>query len=105
MRVLREKPRVRLGNILYVDLSSGNGGIVLDLSEKGLALQTADRLEETRQIRFRFLAPWLEQVEITGDLIWADETRKKGGVRFNTLPEKVRKEIENWLGQPPSDVP
>jgi hypothetical protein len=104
-RTPRERPRVKLDQIVYVNLSSGNGGILLDVSEKGLSFQTADRLEDIGPISFRFLVPSIAQVEITGDLIWADETRKKGGVRFTNLPAEVYKEIQNWLGQTRPDAP
>ena len=104
-RTPRERPRVKLDQIVYVNLSSGNGGILLDVSEKGLSFQTADRLEEIGPISFRFLAPSIAHVEVTGDLIWADETRKKGGVRFTNLPAEAHKEIQNWLGQTPPDAP
>jgi hypothetical protein len=35
---------VKLDQIVYFTLSSGNGGILLDFSEKGLAFQAAGRL-------------------------------------------------------------
>lgn len=95
----RELPRVRLGWIVYVNLRSGNGGIVLDISEKGLALQTADRVGAGGPIHFRFLVPAIERVEVTAELIWIDETRKRGGLRFIDLPESAAEEIRRWIGQ------
>ena len=102
----RERPRAKLDWILYLNLSSGNGGIVLDISEKGFSLQTADPMEASGPTRFRFLAPSIEQVEVGGEIRWMDETRKRAGVLFTDVQAHILDEVRGWIKHSPiSDSP
>jgi PilZ domain len=96
----RVGPRVRLDNLAYVNLSSGNGGIVLDVSDEGLGFQAAASLEAAGPIRFRLLVGSIDQIEAAGELRWIDQTGKRAGLRFTDLPDEVRDQVRIWLGQP-----
>jgi hypothetical protein len=50
-------------------------------------------------------AGWIDAIELTGDLIWLDDTRKRGGLRFGQLPEAVRKQIQEWVRKPERPSP
>jgi hypothetical protein len=95
----RHCPRVKLDKLAYVNLHSGNGGIVLDVSDKGLGLQAAASLEAAGPIRFRLSVASIDQIEAAGEIRWIDETGKRGGLRFTHLPLEVERQMRAWLGE------
>jgi hypothetical protein len=40
-----------------------------------------------------------ERIELTGDVVWTDSSRKTGGLRFVETGADSSKRIRNWLGQ------
>ena len=78
-------PRKRPGAISYFEFEAGSGGIVLDASEKGLAFQAADAVEQLGPSRM-FISPHPEErIELSGDVVWTDRTKRTGGLRFVDL--------------------
>lgn len=94
----RRSPRAKIApsDIVYMNLPSGNGGVVLDVSSEGLGFQAADRVEVADSLSFRLSVPAIQHIEISGQVVWLDETRKRGGLRLNQLPMEVGSEIEVW---------
>ena len=92
--------RLKLDKLVYVYLQSGNGGILVDVSDQGLGLQAAAPLETAGPVRFRLSVGAIDQIEAAGELLWIDETGKRGGLRFTHLPDEVRDQVRIWLGQP-----
>src|ERR1700676_4379266 len=92
--------RLKLDKLVYVYLQSGNGGILLDVSDQGLGLQAAAPLETAGPVRFRLSVGAIDPIEAAGELLWIDETGKRAGLRFTHLPEEVRDQVRIWLGQP-----
>jgi hypothetical protein len=96
----RHTPRVKLDQLAYINLRTGNGGIVLDVSNEGLGLQAVAPIVPQAPIRFWFATGSIDGMEASGELVWKDETGKRGGLRFTHLPDEVDKQIRVWLGQP-----
>lgn len=80
----------------YINLESHNPGIVRDVSEGGLRFRVIDPLKPSWQIHFWFVAN-SKRIRGTGDLVWMDETRKTGGLRFTHLSGETRDQIRSWL--------
>jgi hypothetical protein len=97
-------PRKRMAEVVYLNMQSGNGGIVVDVSRTGLGFQAACPVQPGEPMSFRFSSESLQDIEVTGDLVWTDEDRKRGGLRFGMLPVEVRQQIQRWLDEPESDV-
>jgi TPR repeat protein len=97
----RRDPRVKLNELAYINLDSGNGGIVLDLSRGGFGLQLAVPLGDQNTIRFRLSVAPIYEVEATGEVAWKDETKKRVGLRVTQLPVEIRKQVQTWLGSQP----
>jgi PilZ domain len=97
----RRSPRVKIApnEIVYMYFQSGNGGVVLDVSSAGLSFQTADAVKGAESLSFRLSPPTIQQIEISGQVVWLDETRKRGGLRLSHLPVEVRSEIQLWRRQ------
>ena len=91
--------RKRPGGISYFEFEAGSGGIVLDASEKGLGFQAADEVHQLGPSRIWISPRPEERIELTGDVVWTDRSRKTGGLRFIESGGDSSKKIRNWLGQ------
>jgi periplasmic protein TonB len=83
--------------IAYVQLDEGNGGIVLNISEGGLAVRAVASVMDEALPRIRFQLPessvW---IEASARVAWTSESRKMAGLRFSDLPEHARSQILEW---------
>jgi SPOR domain/PilZ domain len=93
----RSSPRERA---LYscMQMEDGNGGIILNISESGLAVQVVRSLtnDALPKMLFRFSQSevW---VKARGRIAWVDESRKKAGIEFVELPYDGRIQIKQWI--------
>ena len=72
----RHHARCKLRSIAYVELGSGNGGILLDLSVGGMALQAASKLNIEQDVNLRFqLVRTGKIVEAVGRIAWLSPTQ------------------------------
>jgi cell division septation protein DedD len=94
----RQYTRKTLNPLPYINLPSGNGGLVLDISEQGLRFRAFAALEPSGPIPFSFTSD-SNLIVGTGELVWFDQVKKTGGLRFTQLPydalEQIRKLPEN----------
>ena len=93
----RHFPRGKLDQLAYISLQSGNGGIVLDVSEGGLGFHSAAPIETEKLIRFRLSIKATDNIEAMGELAWNDKTRRSGGLRFVNLSDELQEQIGIWL--------
>lgn len=93
----RRHPRCPLRSLAYVRLDQGNGGIIRDLTESGIAIQAVARLQPEQRIRVSFdlLSPRVH-VETTGRVAWSD-VNGQGGIEFSELPLRTRRALRDWL--------
>jgi putative methionine-R-sulfoxide reductase with GAF domain len=86
----------------FASFDGVSGGMILDLSEEGLSMQTGSRLhgqwlERERQVRLEVdLSEPAMHLETTGYIAWADALGR-AGVRFSDLPEEARRRLNEWL--------
>ena len=84
--------------IAYVELGQDNGGILLNLSEGGLAVRSALPLGSREFTGIRFQAPasqaWLTA---SGRMVWLNDSKKEGGIQFTQLPGTARQQIHKWV--------
>jgi len=82
----------------YVELGQDNGGILLNLSEGGFAVQSALALTSREFSELRFQVPafqgWLTA---RGRIVWVSDSKKEAGIQFTELPGDARREIEKWV--------
>lgn len=86
-------------HLAYLSLPPNNGGIVVDVSEGGLAFRAIAPVQVDGPIHFRFAIDSATRIKAVGELAWIDETGKNGGLRFTQLPDGVREQIRIWAGQ------
>jgi hypothetical protein len=94
----RRSPRISLSALAYITFDTNCGGIVVNISDEGLCFHTIAPIERSDTIRFWFSAGG-RRIEADGRLMWTDETRKTGGLRFNALSAEAGEQIRNWIVQ------
>ena len=71
-----------------VELSGDHSGIVLNVSEGGMAILSAEDLDENGLRNLRFQAPEFEHwIEADAELAWISESKKQAGIRFKSLSD------------------
>lgn len=94
----RQSARHAPDSLSYVHLDENNGGILINLSETGLAVQAAVAVMEDDIPRLRLQMPrsktWLE----TGArVVWAGDSRRTVGIEFLNSTEEFRQHLREWL--------
>jgi hypothetical protein len=86
----------------FASFDGVTGGMILDLSEQGMSMQTAAPLEAFRYTRCHLkLSDPATHLETTGYVAWADALGR-AGVRFSDLPEEARTRLRQWLAANPT---
>src|SRR5271156_1821713 len=94
----RRVPRLRLPSLAYVDVDSDNGGILLNLSETGLALQAVAPLAGLSRVTLRIQPPKpRKRLDLHAQIAWLSESKKEAGLRFIELEDDTRIDIANWI--------
>jgi hypothetical protein len=89
--------RYRVHAPAFASFDGVTGGMILDLSEEGMSMQTADPLTPFRRMKLHLNLPDpMSNVETTGYIAWADAFGR-AGVRFSDLPEEARRRLKQWL--------
>ena len=82
----------------YVELGQDNGGILLNLSEGGFAVQSALALTSRVFSELRFQVPALQGwLTASGRIVWISDSKKEAGIQFTELPGEARREIHKWV--------
>ena len=81
----------------FASFDGVTGGMILDLSDQGMSMQTEMPVEPRRAVFLQFSLhdPDL-YVETTGYVAWADALGR-AGVRFSDLPGDARQRLQEWL--------
>ena len=94
----RRAPRLRLPSLAYVDVDSDNGGILLNLSETGLALQAVAPFSDLTRVTLRIQPPKpRKRLDLQAEIAWLSESKKEAGLQFLELEDDTRIEIANWI--------
>jgi PilZ domain len=92
-------PRIKLEKLAYIHIEPNNGGIVLNVSGDGLAFHSMAPVEKNGMVRFS-LKEQNRRIDVCGELIWTDEIQKIGGLRFTTLTNEAREQLDSWINEP-----
>ncbi|HWF39493.1 MAG TPA: TonB family protein [Candidatus Acidoferrales bacterium] len=94
----RVHPRVAIRSVAYVELDDDNGGLILNVSEGGISVQSAEMIVGERFSRIRFRLPKSENwIEAGGKLVWLGKSRKEAGIQFLDLSDDARQHIQTWI--------
>jgi hypothetical protein len=92
----RHNPRFRLTEPAYVTVGSEKSALVIDICVAGLRFKTSSPSQDSGSVRFRLTSG---ESEGTGDIVWLDDARTTGGVRFKTVPSEIRDQMSAWIEQ------
>ena len=92
----RHSLRQKVNTPAFASFDGVTGGVILDLSEEGLAMHTAVPLEPHRRLSLHLSLSEATQLDTTGYVAWADALGR-AGVRFSDLPEEARQRLKEWL--------
>lgn len=98
-RERRRAFRVPVQAPVEITLSEGRkvDGILLDLSETGMDVLTAEPQAKASTLAFHFTLPdGTVEVEAHGQVAWANPNGQTG-VRFLDVPETVKDQLKRWL--------
>jgi hypothetical protein len=93
----RCKSRERPVELSYIQFEPEGGGIVVNASEQGLAFHAAAALRQTGPIQLCVSPNPVQQIKLSAEIAWMDETKKTGGLRFTELMADTRNQILQWL--------
>jgi len=93
----RHSLRHKVNTPAFASFDGVTGGMILDLSEEGMAMQTMAPLEEHSRVPLHIsLGEPAMYLETTGYVAWADALGR-AGVRFSDLPDESRARLREWL--------
>jgi len=90
----RVHPRRPIMPLSHVEVGPNNAGMLLNISESGLALIVAMRLaqDDLPTIRIHF-ADSKDSLDVSGQIAWLSESKREAGIRFVNLTDEARKRI------------
>src|ERR1700690_446752 len=93
----RRSPRHGVRPLTYAKLDQENGGIILDMTESGVAIQAVGSLQAGQEVQLRFEvnSPRV-RVEARGRVAWAD-WGGKAGIQFLGVTPRVQRALRDWL--------
>ncbi len=89
--------RVEVNPLVYVNFPEDNA-FLLNLSERGMAIQAMEILSSGRSCQFSFQLPEGEQFEIGGQakIVWTDRSGR-AGLEFTQLSPFDRVKLQQWI--------
>jgi c-di-GMP-binding flagellar brake protein YcgR len=96
----RRHKRILVSPQTSIKLGEHSAGIILNISEGGLALTSAEILTADHMAPMQFQLPGSrEWIETNGEVAWIVKSKTEAGVRFVNLPANTRKKIRKWISQ------
>ena len=94
----RSHPRHGVRSLAYIELDEGNGGILLNVSESGLAVQAVTPLIDEFLPHMRLqLSQTAAPIAAVGQIMWTANSRKVAGIRFLDFPPEAASQVKEWI--------
>ncbi len=85
--------------LVTVNLDNTDAGLMVDISEKGMAVQALARIEAGANTSLQFELPdTASRIEARGTVVWVDAASGRAGIHFESLPEAAADSLKKWLG-------
>ena len=95
----RRNPRVAPTLLTYVSFGGSNGGMVLDVSETGMALATALPMPAAQTLNIAIPSDQPHQlIEVRGTIVWISDSKRRVGVRLLDPSPASRDFLRRWVG-------
>ncbi len=94
----RRRHSRQITTLNYIKLGENNGGILLNISEDGLAFTAAEAITGEFVPRLRFqLEEKAEWIEASGRIVWLNDSQKGAGIQFLDISDADRQQIRRWI--------
>jgi PilZ domain len=98
MNASRQSPRKVINRVVNIQMEPNIQAIVQNISDEGLCFHALAPITQLGTIRFSF-AENGHRTEAIGELVWIDQAKKTGGLRFTSMTLASRERIRNWMDQ------
>ena len=101
----RSEPRTTPASLTQVELGNGHSGIVLNISEAGMAVAVAHAFTLGEHLpRISFQLPGssscsTQSIEISAEIVWISESQRGAGMQFVGLSVDARNRISSWIAR------
>lgn len=95
----RIHPRRVLYSPEYLDMGVDNGGVVVNLSEGGLAFQAVSPVASQSEIPLSFSLGPGYRIDVRARVVWVNAEGKLGGAVFGKLSKDSHSLIREWLAK------
>src|SRR5690242_2622568 len=85
-------------SLAYVRLGEENGGIIVNLSECGMAVRAVIGVGNDR-IPMLLFPLARDSIATSGRVAWNYDAGKLAGIQFVDMPEPMRDQIRNWIAE------
>lgn len=93
---MRHKPP----SLIYVEIDSNNGGILLNLGAGGLAFQPAGKITVKDDLALKFrLGEARQNTEVVGGIAWQTPGLGPVGIRFKEPSSAAQQQISEWIAR------
>ncbi len=93
----RTQERCKITSLEYITFAGGNGGIIVDMSDGGIGVQTVAALQPSTSVDFSLLVPQLgAPIEGSAHVVWVTRGGQ-AGLRFAEVPDVARQRIAEWM--------
>lgn len=94
----RAHPRVKVHSLAYIELGQENAGLIVNISETGMAIQAVQTLSSTYLPRMHFRLPHTDAlIQASGKVVWQIKPKKELGIEFDAISEQTRDVIRKWI--------
>ena len=83
--------------LVYIELGSDNGGMMLGICEQGLTYRAMSPLKADGPVNFTFALDGNTRLQGTGEIVWLEEGGKTGGLKFTAVSPQFRESLREWL--------
>jgi len=85
--------------LVTVNLDNTDAGLMVDISEKGMAVQALARIKAGANTSLQFELPdTAHRIEARGTVVWVDAASGRAGILFESLCEAAADSLKKWLG-------
>lgn len=83
--------------LVYVELGSQNGGMMLGVCEVGLTFRAVAPLQANGPLPFSFALDGKSRLQGIGEIAWAEDDGKTGGLKFTDVSTEFHAALRAWL--------
>jgi hypothetical protein len=88
---------MKLDQLVYIELESGNGGMMLTISEEGFSFRAVTPVRPSGRIPFSFSINGTDKLQGFGKIDWTKDDGKVAGLQFTDVTTEFLNAVRKWL--------